>query len=71
MAVDSETLLFALNDLRRQIVERDQRIEELKAGYREAIEDIAEWAAYANEHFQKKHNLAGILAAHRKTLEDE
>jgi len=40
----------------------------LRAGYAEAIEDIADWACYADEYFQRKHDLAGTLAKHQAVL---
>jgi len=40
----------------------------LRAGYAEAIEDIADWACYAEEYFQRKHDLAGTLAKHQAVL---
>jgi hypothetical protein len=44
------------------------KLEKLEKALREAIEDIESWAAYASEYFQEKHDLAGCLAKHRKTL---
>jgi len=49
-------------------MEHEERIAELEAGYAEAIEDIADWACYADEYFQRKHDLAGTLAKHKAVL---
>jgi hypothetical protein len=52
------------------IVALQARLEAVKTGYAEAIEDIEDWGVYASEYFQEKHDLAGTLAAHRKALEE-
>jgi Lar family restriction alleviation protein len=47
----------------------DERIKELEKGYAEAIQDIEDWAAYAGEYFQDRHDLVGCLADHKAALE--
>lgn len=42
----------------------------LRAAYVEAIQDIADWAAYASEYFQEKHDLEGTLKLHNDRLKD-
>lgn len=41
---------------------------ELRAGYKRAIEDIAEWSGYAPAYFREKHDLVGCIAGHRAAL---
>ena len=41
---------------------------DLLVAYEESIQDIADWAAYASDHFQEKHDLAGVLKSHRDRL---
>jgi hypothetical protein len=40
----------------------------LKAGYSEAVDDIEDWAIYAGEYFQWKHDLVGRIERHRAAL---
>ena len=42
--------------------------EELRQGYKEAVQDIEGWAAYASDYFKEKHDLAGDLKVHRNIL---
>ena len=44
------------------------RIAQLEAGYAEAIEDIADWGAYADSYFQEKWDLHGGIAKHNDIL---
>jgi hypothetical protein len=39
------------------------------AGYQECQEDMADWASYASEYFQKKHRLADDITRHAAKLE--
>jgi hypothetical protein len=62
-------------EIAAELAARDNRITELEVraaalamGYAEAIEDIADWACYADEYFQQKHDLAGCLKDHRDRL---
>ncbi len=52
-----------------------ERIQELENilniainGYKEAVQDIEGWAAYASDYFKQKHNLEGDLLAHQKVI---
>ena len=59
-------------DLEDQITKLEAEVEALREGYAEAISDIEDWAAYAPEYFQEKHDLDGCIAGHRaKLLESE
>lgn len=51
--------------------EQDKRIAELEAGYRQAIEDIEDWADYANYYLTGRDEFDCSIEAHRKTLEGE
>jgi len=53
------------------IVACADRIEELEASLRDAIEDIEHWTGYADDYFAERWDLAGDLAKHRRTLEGE
>lgn len=44
------------------------RIAELEAGYREAMEDIEAWAAYASDYCKEKHRLRECLDVHASIL---
>ncbi len=46
----------------------DAEVARLRAGYREAIDDIKDWACYADDYFRTKHNLAGCIAGHEAAL---
>jgi hypothetical protein len=52
--------------------DRDQlerQRDELRTALERAREDMESWAAYADEYFREKHDLAGDLAAIDKALE--
>ena len=49
--------------------EAADRIEQLEAALREAVEDIEFWGAYASEYFQDKHDLKSSIQNARKALE--
>jgi len=44
-------------------------VDRLRDGYAEAIGNIEEWAAYADEYFQEKWDLQGCLAKHKAALQ--
>lgn len=54
--------------LAQKAAELQARVDALDAGYTEAIEDISEWAAYASEYFQNKHDLEGCISRHKARL---
>jgi uncharacterized coiled-coil protein SlyX len=58
-----------IESLTAVIAEQQERIDELENGYREAIEDIDSWAAYAAPYFREKHDLTTTLTNHRAILE--
>ena len=45
-----------------------REIERLRSVIAEAVEDIQSWAAYADQYFQQKHDLAGCIAKYKKSL---
>ena len=51
------------------VFEAADRIEQLEAALREAVEDIEFWGAYASEYFQDKHDLKSSIQNARKALE--
>jgi hypothetical protein len=62
--LDSEGLPFSAKAV-KQIRAYTAKLE---AGYREAIEDIDSWGAYASQYFTDKHDLDGCIEAHRTIL---
>ena len=46
----------------------DRLYERLRAQLAEAIDDIASWAAYADDYFLQKWDLDGCLERHKKAL---
>jgi uncharacterized coiled-coil DUF342 family protein len=55
------------------IKERDEllkEIERLREKYKEAIDDIEEWGAYAPEYFQEKWKLKECIEQHRTELKE-
>ena len=38
-------------------------------GYVECLEDMADWAAYASDYFQDKHDLEGNIQAHKQKIQ--
>lgn len=38
-------------------------------GYVECLEDMTDWAAYASEYFQDKHDLEGNIQAHKQKIQ--
>ena len=51
-----------------ELVELRATIDRLTAGLRDAIECVESWAAYADDYFATKHDLAGDLARLRAAL---
>lgn len=51
--------------------EAADEIERLRAGYAEAIQDLEDWAAYADDYYKEKWDLAGDLERHRRALKGE
>jgi len=45
-------------------------IERLREKYKEAIDDIEEWGAYASEYFQEKWKLKECIEQHRAALKE-
>jgi hypothetical protein len=62
---------FAPNEahLRARIAELERERDDLRTALVQAREDMIGWAAYADEYFRDKHDLAGDLAAIDKALE--
>jgi hypothetical protein len=57
--------------LREACEERDEAreaVRRLRTQLTEALEDIEQWAGYASEYFQEKHDLTGCLQRHRAAL---
>lgn len=50
--------------------EARDRITALEAGLEDAIECVEAWAAYADDYFKDKHDLAGDLARLRALLKE-
>lgn len=48
--------------------ETQRRVQELESALGEAIESIEDWAGYASEYFQEKHDLQGELKRLRAVL---
>jgi len=57
-----------MGEARKRIAEADARIAVLENALREAIESVEDWAGYASEYFQDKHDLAGDLQRLRSFL---
>ena len=55
-------------DQRAAFDAKDAEIERLRSVIAEAVEDIQSWAAYADQYFQQKHDLAGCIAKYKKSL---
>jgi chromosome segregation ATPase len=52
-----------------RIAELERERDALRTALERAREDMESWAAYADEYFREKHDLAGDLAAIDKALE--
>lgn len=54
---------------RLEIATLRQEIERLKGALREAAADISDWGSYADEYFQKKHDLKGCVEQYLRLAE--
>lgn len=57
-----------IQQLEARNAELEAEVEKLREGYREAIDDIDSWGAYASNYFQQKHDLEGCIKMHEKAL---
>jgi hypothetical protein len=58
-----------VSELRARIAELERERDDLRTALVQAREDMIGWAAYADEYFRDKHDLAGDIAAIDAALE--
>jgi hypothetical protein len=52
-------------ELEAQLTERTEQVERMREALKEAADDIASWASYADDYFYQKHDAAGCIAKYR------
>ena len=63
-----DSTIDLLNEFNRR---QSRRIAELEGALKDAREDIEDWAGYASEYFQDKHDLKGVLAKYDAILQSK
>jgi len=57
-----------IEELKATIACYQRQVKDLRKGYAECIEDLADWGKYAGDYMMMKHDLDGDIKRHKKIL---